>query len=272
MLPTKPLPRQRRSEGGLTAKSDVGNATQGPRGSRITEWYPSAVRSVFRRCGSGLRDAPPAQRPVGVSPSKAPRWGPGGGLRWVVPQVKAPLWGSALRWVSARPGPRRGGGGWHKASVLDCLPLAAPIGLSPLLILTPCGSERVFVVSPPGGGGGMCPVSMPLCRSVGRGSRTGPGLQGPTVGPGSALRWVFVPQGPAVGPSPCAPPGTATPPRAPLHLRPGARGGGAPHWTALIPPDAHAAALPASPGTPNPASAARVVADETDPAPATAFT
>ena len=40
-----------------------------------------------------------------------------------------------------------GGGDWHKASVLDCLPLAAPIGLSPLLILTLCGSERVLVVS-----------------------------------------------------------------------------------------------------------------------------
>ena len=41
----------------------------------------------------------------------------------------------------------RGGGCWHKASVSDCLPLAAPIGLSPLLILTLCGSERVLVVS-----------------------------------------------------------------------------------------------------------------------------
>ena len=41
----------------------------------------------------------------------------------------------------------RGGGGGHKASVLGCLPLAAPIGLSPLLILTLCGSERVLVVS-----------------------------------------------------------------------------------------------------------------------------
>ena len=40
-----------------------------------------------------------------------------------------------------------GGGGWHKASVSGCLPLAAPIGLSPLLILTLCGSERVLVVS-----------------------------------------------------------------------------------------------------------------------------
>ena len=35
-----------------------------------------------------------------------------------------------------------GGGG-----VSDCLPLAAPIGLSPLLILTLCGPERVLVVS-----------------------------------------------------------------------------------------------------------------------------
>ena len=40
-----------------------------------------------------------------------------------------------------------GGGGLHKASVSDCLPLAAPIGLPPLLILTLCGPERVLVVS-----------------------------------------------------------------------------------------------------------------------------
>ena len=39
------------------------------------------------------------------------------------------------------------GGGWHKAAVSDCVPLAAPIGLSPLLILTLCGPERVLVVS-----------------------------------------------------------------------------------------------------------------------------
>ena len=32
----------------------------------------------------------------------------------------------------------------HNASVLDCLPLAAPIGLSPLLILTLRGPERVW--------------------------------------------------------------------------------------------------------------------------------
>ena len=42
---------------------------------------------------------------------------------------------------------RREEGVWHKASVSDCLPLAAPIGLSPLHIPTPCGSERVLVVS-----------------------------------------------------------------------------------------------------------------------------
>ena len=37
--------------------------------------------------------------------------------------------------------------------MLVCLPLAAPIGLSPPLILTLCGSERVLVVStePPDG-------------------------------------------------------------------------------------------------------------------------
>ena len=40
-----------------------------------------------------------------------------------------------------------GVGVWHKASVSGCFPLAAPIGLSPLLILTLCGAERVLVVS-----------------------------------------------------------------------------------------------------------------------------
>ena len=41
-----------------------------------------------------------------------------------------------------------GGGGWHKASVSE-----KPIGLSPLLILTLCGPERVLVVSTDFGGG-----------------------------------------------------------------------------------------------------------------------
>ena len=42
---------------------------------------------------------------------------------------------------------RGGGGVGHKASVSVCVPWAAPIGLSPRLILTPCGPERVLVVS-----------------------------------------------------------------------------------------------------------------------------
>ena len=72
-----------------------------------------------------------------------------------------------------------GGGGWHKASVLGCLCLAAPIGLSPLLILTLCGCERILVVSTeplddlsclttpgsavPGGGGGR----INFCKKIG---------------------------------------------------------------------------------------------------------
>ena len=40
-----------------------------------------------------------------------------------------------------------GGGGWHEAMGLVCLPLAAPIGLSPLQIPTLCGSECLLVVS-----------------------------------------------------------------------------------------------------------------------------
>ena len=44
------------------------------------------------------------------------------------------------------PGGGKGGGG-HEAMVLVCLPLAAPIGLSPSHSLTLCGSERVLVVS-----------------------------------------------------------------------------------------------------------------------------
>ena len=40
-----------------------------------------------------------------------------------------------------------GGGAWHKAMVSDCLPLAAPISLPPLLIPTLRGPERVLVVS-----------------------------------------------------------------------------------------------------------------------------
>ena len=55
-----------------------------------------------------------------------------------------------------------------------CLPLAAPIGLSPLLVLTLCGSERVLVVSTEplddlsclttlGVGDGLLPVPLTRC-------------------------------------------------------------------------------------------------------------
>ena len=40
-----------------------------------------------------------------------------------------------------------GGGDWHRASVLGCLPLVAVIGLSPSHIPTLRGSERVLVAS-----------------------------------------------------------------------------------------------------------------------------
>ena len=51
-----------------------------------------------------------------------------------------------------------GGGIWHKASVFCCLPLAAPIGLSLLHILTLCGPKRGLVVSTElGVGGGVTP-------------------------------------------------------------------------------------------------------------------
>ena len=80
-----------------------------------------------------------------------------------------------------------GGGGWHKASVSDCLPLAAPIGLSPLLILTLCGPERVLAAptEPPDDlsclttpgvgrpGDGLLPVPLTRCIQGGVGLAQG---------------------------------------------------------------------------------------------------
>ena len=53
----------------------------------------------------------------------------------------------AVRWGAGEEILRGEGGIRHKAMVLVCLPLAAPIGLLPLHIPTLCGSERVLVVS-----------------------------------------------------------------------------------------------------------------------------
>ena len=76
----------------------------------------------------------------------------------------------------------KGGGGFlHKAMVLVCLPLAAPVGLSPLLIVTLCGPECVLVVStePPHDlscwttpgvgrpGDGLLPVPLSECKGLG---------------------------------------------------------------------------------------------------------
>ena len=49
--------------------------------------------------------------------------------------------------VAAAGADRGGGGGGVGTRPRYCLPLAAPIGLSPLLLLTLCRSERVLFVS-----------------------------------------------------------------------------------------------------------------------------
>ena len=50
-------------------------------------------------------------------------------------------------WGGAVPRGQRRGVGWHEAMALVYLPLAGPVGPSPLHILTLCGSERVALVS-----------------------------------------------------------------------------------------------------------------------------
>ena len=75
----------------------------------------------------------------------------GGGEGPGTPHTKAPHeggWGMGPPLQELTDG-AGGGGGGHEAMVLVGLPLAAPIGLLPLHILTPCGSERGL-----GGGGG----------------------------------------------------------------------------------------------------------------------
>ena len=98
-------------------------------------WYGMAIPTVFGWGRGAAPSRPPAFR-AGVGGPARSDWG----------SLACRVWG---------------GGGWHKASVSDCLPLAAPIGLSPLLILTLCGPERVLVVSTVWGAGVLARVS---CR------------------------------------------------------------------------------------------------------------
>ena len=100
--------------------------------------YPEASSSAHAPCHSLIRRA--------KSGMGHGAWG----LWWQIPQGhnSRPSWG--------------GRGAWHKASVSDCLPLATPIGLSPLLILTLCGPERVLVVSW-GGGAAASPHTTTPC-------------------------------------------------------------------------------------------------------------
>ena len=74
-----------------------------------------------------------------------PGGGGGGQYCWYEMGAIPPLAGAASAPLASLPR-RRWQCFWHKASAVGCLPLAAPIGLSPLLILTLCGSERVLVV------------------------------------------------------------------------------------------------------------------------------
>ena len=73
----------------------------------------------------------------------------GGGSEWLWGGVWEGRLRAAPLATDCRPEAPFGGGGGvrHKALVSDCLPLAAPIGLLPPLILTLCGPERVLVVS-----------------------------------------------------------------------------------------------------------------------------
>ena len=103
----------------------------------------TTTQSVKTYCKSAVPERePPAYQTCRLHKhSTGPRGGGrgGGGGGHVVSQGDL-----GSRWQGALEG---GGGGWHKASASGCLPLAAPIGLSPLLIPTLCGSKRRLVGS-----------------------------------------------------------------------------------------------------------------------------
>ena len=69
---------------------------------------------------------------------------------------------------SSRDALEEGGGGRHRASVLGCLPLAAPIGLSPLTLLVVSTEplDDLSCLTTPGvgrPGDGLLPVPLTRC-------------------------------------------------------------------------------------------------------------
>ena len=97
-------------------------------------WSPLKEGVVLKRVDGGL-----GVHPLGLG-------GEGGSAPPAPPSFSLGGGGADMRCSvsGGSPPQKRGWGGfWHKASVSDCLPLAAPIGLSPLHILTLRGPERV---------------------------------------------------------------------------------------------------------------------------------
>ena len=114
---------------------------------------PSTVRPAHCCWGGGLSSGTPHKHKAVATKGGGENWVEGGVGAWKPISHPPPPPGMGSRvGLLTMPGEglrgrRGGGGGWHKASVLGGLPLAAPIGLSPLLIPTPCGSKRILVVS-----------------------------------------------------------------------------------------------------------------------------
>ena len=117
-------------------------AAHNPRSRSPTAEQDARPRARFAKERPGDRPGPRNETNKGRRSTRGGRRGSG---RLGFPPTKGKMPGNAGHLWTLTHTP--GGGVWHKASVSDCLPLAAPICLSPLLILTLCGPERVLVVS-----------------------------------------------------------------------------------------------------------------------------
>ena len=135
--------------------------------SLLKSCTPTYARKHRRACSFGLYGTPPLRRGAGASeesrllPNAPPTQalgransrreegvgGVGSGTQRFVYQKWPDQISPFVNFVFSHDGHLGlggGGGGLAQALVLDCLPLAVPSGLSPLLILTLCGPERVF--------------------------------------------------------------------------------------------------------------------------------